>query len=192
MERTGMIGRRLFLVAVGGVGLTIAMAATSGMDAAAAAELAAWACAVVMAGAGTVGVAVVLGRRVAAQGRQLDDVVRRVDEATRAERAVESSRRELVAWVSHDLSAPLASLRAVIEALEDNIDDDPVTVARYHRTLRQEADRLALLVDDLHELSSLQSGSPEPVAGPTSSDPIAPEPIAADLPSDLVADAGAG
>lgn len=187
-----MIGRRLFLVAVGGVGLAIAMAATSGMDAAAAAELAAWACAVVMAGAGTVGVAVVLGRRVAAQGRQLDDVVRRVDEATRAERAVESSRRELVAWVSHDLSAPLASLRAVIEALEDNIDDDPVTVARYHRTLRQEADRLALLVDDLHELSSLQSGSPEPVADPTPPDPTPPEPIAADLPSDLVADAGAG
>jgi len=95
----------------------------------------------------------------AALGRQLDDMARRVDEARRAERSIECSRRELVAWVSNDLRTPLAGISAVVEALEDGGDEDPATVARYHRTLRQEADRLALLVDDLFELSSPPGGA---------------------------------
>jgi signal transduction histidine kinase len=92
-------------------------------------------------------------------GRELEEMSHRLEEARRQERAVESSRRELVAWVSHDLRTPLAGIRALVEALEDGVVDDPETVARYHRTLREEADRLALLVDDLFELSSLQAGA---------------------------------
>jgi signal transduction histidine kinase len=73
--------------------------------------------------------------------------------------ALERSRRELVAWVSHDLRTPLAGIRAMVEALEDGVVEDPQTVARYHRTMRQEADRLAGLVDDLFELSRIQAGA---------------------------------
>jgi len=73
--------------------------------------------------------------------------------------ALEHSRRELVAWVSHDLRTPLAGIRAMVEALEDGVVDDRETVARYHRTIRQEADRLAMLVDDLFELSRIQAGA---------------------------------
>ncbi|MDQ6616953.1 MAG: ATP-binding protein [Actinomycetota bacterium] len=73
--------------------------------------------------------------------------------------ALERSRRELVAWVSHDLRTPLAGIRAMVEALEDGVVDDLETVARYHRTMRREADRLAGLVNDLFELSRIQSGS---------------------------------
>ncbi len=83
----------------------------------------------------------------------------RLDEARRRERAVEDSRRELVAWVSHDLRTPLAAIRAMVEALEDGVVTDPETVARYHSTLRTETDRLAALVDDLFELSRTQSGA---------------------------------
>ncbi len=72
---------------------------------------------------------------------------------------LERSRRELVAWVSHDLRTPLAGIRAMVEALEDGVVDDPDTVARYHRTIRREADRLAGLVNDLFELSRIQSGA---------------------------------
>ena len=107
---------------------------------------------------GPVGVAPATGE-LADLGRELDEMSRRLAEARRAERAVESSRRELVAWVSHDLRTPLAGIRALVEALEDGVVDDPETVARYYRTLREEADRLALLVDDLFELSSLQAGA---------------------------------
>lgn len=80
-------------------------------------------------------------------------------EARAKERAMEASRRELVAWVSHDLRTPLSGIRAMSEALEDGVVTDAATVGRYHTTIRQEADRLAQLVDDLFELSRIQAGA---------------------------------
>jgi len=73
--------------------------------------------------------------------------------------ALEKSRRELVAWVSHDLRTPLAGLRAMAEALEDGVVEDIDTVDRYHRQIRTETDRLTGLVDDLFELSRIHAGS---------------------------------
>jgi signal transduction histidine kinase len=75
------------------------------------------------------------------------------------ERRMEANRRELVAWVSHDLRTPLAGMRAMAEALEDGVVDDPATVADYHRRIRVEADRMAGLVDDLFELSRINAGA---------------------------------
>ncbi|MBL8931444.1 MAG: HAMP domain-containing histidine kinase [Kineosporiaceae bacterium] len=71
------------------------------------------------------------------------------------EQALEISRQELIAWVSHDLRTPLAGLRAMAEALEDGVAPDP---DRYHRQIRREVDRLSALVDDLFELSRIRSG----------------------------------
>jgi signal transduction histidine kinase len=82
----------------------------------------------------------------------------RLTESRTRERALESSRRDLVAWVSHDLRTPLAGLRAMAEALEDGVVDDPAGVARYHRQIRVETDRLAAMVDDLFELSRIHVG----------------------------------
>lgn len=83
----------------------------------------------------------------------------RLAEAQAQAEALERSRRELVAWVSHDLRTPLAGVRAMVEALEDRVVDDPATVARYYATMRHEIDRLAGLVNDLFELSRIHSGS---------------------------------
>ncbi|MHB8670869.1 MAG: sensor histidine kinase [Acidimicrobiales bacterium] len=91
--------------------------------------------------------------------RELESTSARLEEARAKEQALDASRRELVAWVSHDLRTPLAGIRAIAEALEDRVVDDPDTVGRYHRTLRLEADRLAGLVDDLFELSRIQAGA---------------------------------
>jgi signal transduction histidine kinase len=95
---------------------------------------------------------------------ELDDLAHRLEEtsarlgrARQREQALERSRRELVAWVSHDLRTPLAGIRAMVEALEDEVVTDPVVVARYYRSIRQEADRLARLVDDLFELSRIEA-----------------------------------
>jgi signal transduction histidine kinase len=82
----------------------------------------------------------------------------RLAESRTRERALEQSRRDLVAWVSHDLRTPLAGLRAMAEALEDGVVDDPAGVARYHRQIRVETDRLAAMVDDLFELSRIHVG----------------------------------
>ena len=68
---------------------------------------------------------------------------------------LEASRRELIAWISHDLRTPLAGLRAMAEALEDGMAEDP---QRFHRQMRSQVDHLSDLVDDLFELSKIQSG----------------------------------
>ena len=92
----------------------------------------------------------------AALGDELAQSARRLGESRRRAAALEASRRELVAWVSHDLRTPLAGLRAMAEALEDGVAPDP---GRYHRQMRIEVDRLAALVDDLFELSRIQAGA---------------------------------
>ncbi len=90
---------------------------------------------------------------------ELEEASQQRGEAAARESAMDMSRRELVAWVSHDLRTPLAGIRAMSEALEDGVVDDVETVGRYHRTIRQEADRLAGLVDDLFELSRIHAGA---------------------------------
>jgi signal transduction histidine kinase len=83
----------------------------------------------------------------------------RLAHARARERALEASRRELVAWVSHDLRTPLAGLRAMAEALEDQVVVDPRTVSQYHSQIRREVDRLSAMIDDLFELSRIHAGA---------------------------------
>ena len=64
-------------------------------------------------------------------------------------------RRELVAWASHDLRAPLASMQAMLEALEDGL----VEPALYLPALREQTRRLAAIVDDLFELARIDAGA---------------------------------
>jgi signal transduction histidine kinase len=90
---------------------------------------------------------------------ELEDVSRRLDESRHRERALEESRRELIAWVSHDLRSPLATIRAMAEALDDGIVADAETTGRYHHQIRTDAERLSALVDDLFELSRINSGT---------------------------------
>ncbi|MGH8992074.1 MAG: sensor histidine kinase [Acidimicrobiia bacterium] len=99
-----------------------------------------------------------VSRELATLARELDDMSAALDQARTRERTLEASRRELVAWVSHDLRSPLAAIRAMAEALEDGVVSDPDTVANYHHRLSGEVDRLAGLVDDLFELSRTQAG----------------------------------
>ena len=82
---------------------------------------------------------------------------RRLRESRRREVALEDSRRELVAWVSHDLRSPLAGVRAMAEALEDGIVTSPEDRVRYYSSIRREVDRLAIMVDDLFELSRIHA-----------------------------------
>lgn len=94
----------------------------------------------------------VFGRRLAASAVW-------AQQARERERRLEEGRRELVAWVSHDLRTPLAGLRAMAEALEDGVVGDPETIAEYHCRIRVETDRMSQLVDDLFELSRINTGT---------------------------------
>lgn len=92
-------------------------------------------------------------------GRRLARSAMWAADARERERQVEASRRDLVAWVSHDLRTPLAGMRAMAEALEDGVVSDPATVAEYHRRIRTGTDRMTALVDDLFELSRINAGA---------------------------------
>jgi signal transduction histidine kinase len=65
------------------------------------------------------------------------------------------TRRELVAWASHDLRTPLANMQAMLEALEDGLGDPE----EYVPVLREQVRALSLLVDDLFELARIDAGA---------------------------------
>jgi signal transduction histidine kinase len=96
---------------------------------------------------------------VAAVAETLNAASARLAAARERERTAEASRRDLVAWASHDLRTPLASLRLVAEALADDVAPDEATRRRYLASLASHVDRLSSLVDDLFELSAIQAGA---------------------------------
>jgi signal transduction histidine kinase len=63
------------------------------------------------------------------------------------------TRRELVAWASHDLRTPLASMQAMLEAIEDDLAEPD----EYVPVLREQVRVLSLLVDDLFELARIDA-----------------------------------
>ncbi|MBV9173817.1 MAG: HAMP domain-containing protein [Chloroflexi bacterium] len=89
----------------------------------------------------------------------LDDMAERLQDAFDRERALEAGRRELVTAVSHDLRTPLATTRAMVEALADGVVADPAEVQRYLALILREIQHLSRLIDDLFELNQIESGS---------------------------------
>jgi len=78
----------------------------------------------------------------------------------RARAAAEATRRELVAAVSHDLRTPIASLRLLVEAVDDGIVDEE-TRRRYLATMQTHIGSLSTMIDDLFELSRIEVGDIE-------------------------------
>ncbi|WP_423184208.1 sensor histidine kinase [Arthrobacter sp. NyZ413] len=87
---------------------------------------------------------------------ELEASGRKLEESRRREAAVEAARRELVSWISHDLRTPLASMRAMAEALEDGMASD---VGAYYRKIIGQTEQMAAMVNDLLELSKIQAGT---------------------------------
>jgi signal transduction histidine kinase len=96
--------------------------------------------------------ALVLGRGIARDVTWQREVISR-------QRVAESARRELVAWISHDLRTPLAGIQAMTEALTDSVVADPDEVAQYARQIGAQTRRLTDMVDDLFQLSRISAGA---------------------------------
>jgi signal transduction histidine kinase len=88
-------------------------------------------------------------------GRALDELTERLDELERHRAGLDHERRLMLTSVGHDLRTPLAALRAAIEALADGVAPDP---DRYLRSMANDVDALASLVDDLFLLSRIEGG----------------------------------
>jgi signal transduction histidine kinase len=85
---------------------------------------------------------------------ELADIGRSINRAARNLEQLFDARSELVAWASHDLRTPLASMQAMLEALEDEL----APPEQYLPALRDQVKRLTLLVDDLFELARIDAG----------------------------------
>jgi len=72
-------------------------------------------------------------------------------------RKLESLRRDFVANVSHELRTPIASVRSAAETLRTAMQKDPVAAAGFVEMVERNADRLHRLVEDLLDLSRIES-----------------------------------
>ena len=93
--------------------------------------------------------------------KTLDEMAERLEIAIERERAADATRRDLVTAVSHDLRTPLASLRAMVEAIDDGVVEDTPTLRRYAGEMRRSIAQVVEMVDDLFELAQLDSGAIE-------------------------------
>jgi two-component system, OmpR family, phosphate regulon sensor histidine kinase PhoR len=73
-------------------------------------------------------------------------------------RRLEHIRKDFVANVSHELRTPLTSIKGYVEALLDGGKDDPDTTVRFLDIILKQSDRLNLILEDLLQLSKIESG----------------------------------
>lgn len=73
-------------------------------------------------------------------------------------RRLENIRKDFVANVSHELRTPLTSIKGYVEALLDGGKDDPGTSVRFLDIILKQSDRLNLILEDLLQLSKIESG----------------------------------
>jgi len=95
---------------------------------------------------------------VAALAHTFNQMAEQLEAADKKQRELERLRRDLIAWVGHDLQTPLASMRVILEALEDGVVDDPQTVKRYLSTAQRDVRSLSILIDDLFQMAQLDTG----------------------------------
>jgi len=90
--------------------------------------------------------------------RAFNRMAKSLQEVDAQKQQLEQTRRDLITWVSHDLRTPLASMRAMIEAIADGVVDDAETVNRYLAKTQSEIKHLSQLIDNLFELAQLDAG----------------------------------
>jgi two-component system phosphate regulon sensor histidine kinase PhoR len=73
-------------------------------------------------------------------------------------RRLETIRRDFISNISHELRTPLASLRAIAETLQDGAIDDPPVARRFLRHIASEVNAMSQLINELLELSRIESG----------------------------------
>lgn len=89
---------------------------------------------------------------------QVEGAVLLIQDVTESAR-LEQTRKDYVANVSHELRTPLASIRSLSDALGDGLVKKEEDRKRYYGYIQKESMRLSRLIDDLLELSRLQSGT---------------------------------
>jgi signal transduction histidine kinase len=88
-------------------------------------------------------------------GAALDLAAARLADLIETDRRTEAARRDLITSISHDLRTPLANLRAMVEAINDGVVDDPDVVRTYAEEMLRSIETLVAMVDDMFDLSQI-------------------------------------
>lgn len=88
-----------------------------------------------------------------------NEMAQRLQEAEDFRAQLDRERRQLTAAISHDLRTPIASLQAMVEALNDQVVADPDEISRYYEAMLRELERVGSLMNDLFELAQIESGA---------------------------------
>ena len=91
-------------------------------------------------------------------GNTFNDMAIQLDQMDLRQRDMRNMRNEHLTWIGHDLRTPLTSIRAILEALTDELVDDPATIQRYLATAQKETRYLSRLIDDLFDMSQMEAG----------------------------------
>ena len=95
---------------------------------------------------------------VSALAATFNQMAQQLQMADEKQHELENLRNDLIAWVGHDLQTPLASMRAILEALSDGVVEEPEMVRRYLLTAQRDVMSLSALIDDLFQMSQLDAG----------------------------------
>ncbi len=71
----------------------------------------------------------------------------------------EQTRRDYIANISHELRTPVSAIRAYTETLNDSMIEDEIQIKKYYGMILRESIRLERLINDMLDLSRLQSGN---------------------------------
>jgi signal transduction histidine kinase len=93
--------------------------------------------------------------QLASMFNQMASDLEKVDEQ---KRQLEQTRRDLIAWASHDLRTPLSAIRAMNEAMMDGVVNDVETIKRYQQNMQNEITHMGQLINDLFDLAQLDTG----------------------------------
>lgn len=94
----------------------------------------------------------------AALAQTFNEMAAQLQATEQKQRELDVLRRDLIAWVSHDLRTPLTSIRAILEALADGVVEDPAVAQRYLQTAQRDIRSLSGLIDDLFEMAQMDAG----------------------------------
>ena len=90
-----------------------------------------------------------------------NDMASQLQDSSKKQKELERLRKELIAWIGHDLQTPLTSISAVIEALADGMVQDPEMEQRYFDTAKKNISSLSHLIDDMFQMAQIDAGGLE-------------------------------
>ncbi len=95
---------------------------------------------------------------IASLAASFNQMANRLEIVDQKQKELDTLRRDLVAWAGHDLRTPLSSIRLLVAALSDGVVTDAEQAKEYLDQAKRHIDNLTVLVDELFQISQLDSG----------------------------------